>query len=63
MKPRMALNIIVDIAMTVALMLLMTYELIGRAVHEWTGISMLVLFLLHHVLNSRWSRNLSLIHI
>ena len=35
MKPRMALKIIVDIAMTVALMLLMTYELIGRAAHEW----------------------------
>ena len=35
----MALKIIVDIAMTVALMLLMTYELIGRAAHEWIGVS------------------------
>ena len=58
MKPRMALKIIVDIAMTVALMLLMTYELIGRAAHEWIGVSMFVLFLLHHALNSRWSRNI-----
>ena len=43
--------------MTVALMLLMTYELIGRAAHEWIGVSMFVLFVLHHILNGKWSRN------
>lgn len=57
MKPRMALKIIVDIAMTVALMFLMTYELIGRAIHEWIGVFMLVLFLFHHALNVKWSQN------
>lgn len=58
MKPRMALKIIVDIAMTVALMLLMTYELIGQAAHEWLGIGMFILFVTHHILNRKWSGNL-----
>lgn len=58
MKPKMALKICVDIAMTVVLMLLMTYELIGEAVHEWFGVSMFVLFVLHHLLNRKWSRNI-----
>ena len=55
MKPRMALKIIVDIAMTVALMLLMTFELIGRAAHEWIGVSMFILFVFHHILNGKWT--------
>ena len=58
MKPKMILKIVIDIAMTVSLLLLMTYELIGQAVHEWVGIGMFVLFILHHILNGKWSKNL-----
>lgn len=58
MKPKMVLKICVDIAMTVVLLLLMTYELIGKATHEWIGISMFVLFVLHHILNGKWSKNI-----
>lgn len=58
MRPKMTLKICVDIAMTVCLMLLMAYELIGTAAHEWIGVSMFLLFVLHHVLNSKWSRNM-----
>ena len=58
MKPKMTVKIAVDIAMTIALLLLMTYELIGQAAHEWIGIGMFVLFVLHHILNGRWSKNL-----
>lgn len=58
MKPKMAIKILADIAMTVALLLLMTYELIGQAAHEWIGIGMFVLFVLHHILNGTWSKNL-----
>lgn len=57
MKPKMVLKIITDITMTVALLLLMTYGLIGEAAHEWIGVAMFWLFILHHILNSRWSRN------
>ena len=57
MKPEMMMKIIVDLGMTVLLLLLMTYELIGQAVHEWLGVGMFVLMLLHHVLNKAWGQN------
>lgn len=44
--------------MTVMLLFLMAYSLIGEALHEWLGIGMLLLFVLHHILNASWYRNL-----
>ena len=38
----------VDMAMTILLMLLMAFELVGRSAHEWLGMGMFVLFVLHH---------------
>lgn len=58
MRPKMILKLIVDLFMTAALLLLMSYELIGQETHEWIGIGMFVLFILHHILNSGFSRNL-----
>lgn len=58
MKPKMIIKIAVDFTMTAVLLLLMTYELIGQKAHEWIGIGMFTLFVLHHVLNGKWSRNL-----
>lgn len=58
MKPEMILKLSVDIGMTVALLLLMAYELVGQAAHEWIGIGMFALFIIHHILNGSWSRNL-----
>ena len=40
--------------MTVALLFLMTYGLVGEAAHEWLGMGMFALFLAHHVLNRKW---------
>lgn len=54
----MRVKIAVDIAMTIALLLLIAYELIGQATHEWIGISMFALSVAHHILNGKWSRNL-----
>ena len=42
--------------MTVMLLFLMAYGLIGEAAHEWLGIGMFVLFIAHHILNRKWSR-------
>ena len=58
MKPKMILKLAVDIGMTAALLLLMAYELVGQAAHEWIGIGMFVLFVIHHILNGSWIRNL-----
>lgn len=52
MKPKMIIKLITDIAMTASLLLLMTYGLIGEAAHEWIGVAIFVLFILHHILNS-----------
>ena len=56
MKQITILKIVVDIGMTVMSLLLMTYELIGEAAHEWFGIGMFALFIIHHILNRKWSR-------
>lgn len=58
MKPKMILKLAVDIGMTAALLLLMAYELVGQAAHEWIGIGMFALFIIHHILNGSWIRNL-----
>ena len=58
MKSKTMGKMVVDLGMTVLLMLLMAYELIGRTVHEWIGMWMFVLFILHHILNRNWSKNL-----
>ena len=57
MKQNTILKIVVDIGMTVMLLFLMAYELIGEAAHEWIGIGMFVLFIIHHILNRKWSRS------
>lgn len=44
--------------MTGALLLLMAYELIGSEAHEWIGMTMFLLLVLHHTLNIQWSKNL-----
>ena len=53
----MIAKICVDIGMTIALLLLMPYELVGQAAHEWIGIGIFILFIVHHILNWKWSRN------
>ena len=58
MKPKTILKIAVDLAMTILLLLLMAYSLIGESLHEWLGMGMFLLFVLHHVLNLGWYRNL-----
>lgn len=55
MKPKLIAKITIDIAMTAALLLLMTFELIGAAAHEWLGIGIFALFIIHHILNGKWS--------
>ena len=48
----------VDLAMTVILLLLMGYSRVGEAAHEWLGVGMMVLFVLHHVLNQAWIKRI-----
>ena len=45
---------IIDILMTIALMCLMAYQVTGEAAHEWLGITMVLLVIVHQVLNRKW---------
>ena len=49
---------ILDILMTLALPCLMAYELIGQETHEILGLCTVGLFILHHVMNWQWHKNL-----
>ena len=45
---------IVDAVMTVLLLLLMTYQVTGEMAHEWIGMGMTVLVIIHQILNRKW---------
>ena len=49
----------IDLVMTALLLCQMAYMLIGETEHEWTGAAMFILFILHHILNYRWHKNLA----
>lgn len=56
MGTKAKIKLITDLLMMVLLLLLMAFELVGRAAHEWIGMRMFALFVLHHILNGGWSR-------
>ena len=45
---------VVDAAMTALLLCLMAYQVTGEALHEWLGVAMTALVLVHQILNRRW---------
>mgnify|MGYP004633944125 CR=1 FL=1 len=49
---------IVDSLMTALLLGQMGYHMMDNRMHEYTGIALCLLFILHHVLNFSWHRNL-----
>ena len=58
MKPKAKIKLSVDIMMTVLPLFMMGYQLWGEAAHEWAGAGMMLLFVIHHVLNAGWHKNL-----
>ncbi len=59
MTGRRKIQTAVDMVMMVLLFLLMPYSLIGEAFHEWCGIALFLFFILHHVLNRNWLKNIA----
>lgn len=49
----------IDIAMTVSMPVLMSYELAGAALHEYLGMAIFILFVIHHVLNFGWMKGIT----
>ena len=52
-------KLIIDILMTLAMFVLMAFHFTGQLWHEITGTTMLVLFVLHHVLNRAWYKSIA----
>ena len=48
----------VDILITAFLLMLMSYQATGEKIHEWVGIGMSFLFVIHQVLNLPWYKAL-----
>ena len=51
---RNSLRQIVDGCMLVLLLSLMSYQVTGEALHEWTGVCMTAAVIVHQILNRRW---------
>ena len=45
---------IIDILMSIVLIPLMAYQVTGEAMHEWIGIAMVLLVIVHQILNRKW---------
>lgn len=45
--------------MTLLLFAVMAYPMTGEALHKWIGISLFLLFLVHHILNLKWYQSMS----
>ncbi|NLA76861.1 MAG: hypothetical protein GX851_03380 [Clostridiales bacterium] len=58
MKPKIKVKMLIDLLMSILLLCLMAYQIVGEVLHEWFGAGMLVLFIVHTVLNAKWYRNL-----
>lgn len=58
MKPKAIVKIIIDVLMTVALLFLMGYQLWGDVAHEIVGAGLFLLFIVHHILNRNFYKNL-----
>lgn len=54
MKIKALCKVIVDLAMTVLMLLSMASVLTGNMVHELSGVSLGILFIIHNILNRRW---------
>ena len=44
----------IDVCMTILLLCLMAYQVTGEQAHEWIGMGMTLLVIIHQILNRRW---------
>lgn len=58
MKPSRMVAVVIDILMVVILPILMSYILVGKATHIYLGLTMVLLFIIHHIINRRWLKNM-----
>jgi hypothetical protein len=57
MNRQLAARLIIDFAMVVLLSCAYAYRIINDVAHEWIGISVFVLFVVHNAINWRWYKS------
>lgn len=58
MNPKLTIKLLTDLGLTVSVLAAFAYHLTGPAAHEWVGLAMFVLLLVHNGLNWRWYRTM-----
>lgn len=58
MNVKTMFKMIIDIIMLIIFLILRAYHITGNMLHEWLGISLFVLFILHNILNWNWYRSI-----
>lgn len=53
-KTRNIFKKIIDVVLTVLLLFIMAYQVTGEELHEWLGLGMTALLIVHHILNRKW---------
>ena len=53
-KKQEKMKMFIDIAMLASLLFLMAYQITGDLFHEWIGMGMTVLVIVHQILNRKW---------
>jgi hypothetical protein len=58
MTPKLVARLIIDLAMTILILAALAYRITGDVAHEWIGISVALLFIVHNAMNWRWYKNI-----
>jgi hypothetical protein len=58
MTRKLAVRFIIDLAMTILILFALAYRITGDIAHEWIGISVCVLFIVHNGINWRWYKTI-----
>jgi hypothetical protein len=58
MNKKSAARLIIDLGMTILLLCAYAYRIVGDAAHEWIGISVFALFIVHNLINRRWYKTI-----
>jgi hypothetical protein len=57
MTLKQTVRVVLDIAMTILLLCAYAYRITGDTAHEWIGVSVVTLFVVHNIINRRWYKN------
>jgi hypothetical protein len=58
MNKKLAIRLIIDLAMTILLLCAYAYRITGDAAHEWIGVAVFVLVIAHNVVNRQWHKSI-----